>query len=57
MMALTVTNALILIWLNGQKKLRRSEMLAPYVTEEEPNGGSRAWAALGDRHPDFVYVI
>ncbi|KAH9474603.1 putative transporter C11D3.18C [Psilocybe cubensis] len=56
-MALTLLNALILIRSNKQKKLRRAEILAPYVTEKEPDGGLRAWVELGDEHPDFRYVL
>ncbi|KAH9474630.1 putative transporter [Psilocybe cubensis] len=54
MITLTIVNALHLIWLNRQKRLRRTDMLAPYATKEEPDGGIRAWVELGDRHPDFL---
>lgn len=57
MMALTMINALLLIRLNRQKKAKRAEILAPYASQDEPDGGLRAWNALGDRHPDFRYVI
>ncbi|PPQ82706.1 hypothetical protein CVT25_009403 [Psilocybe cyanescens] len=57
MIVLTIVNALMLTRLNRQKKTRRAQILAPYATEEEPEGGLRAWVALGDRHPDFKYVI
>uniref|UniRef100_A0A8H7XRX8 Major facilitator superfamily (MFS) profile domain-containing protein n=1 Tax=Psilocybe cubensis TaxID=181762 RepID=A0A8H7XRX8_PSICU len=57
MMVLTMINALLLIRLNRQKKERRSDILAPYASQCEPDGGLRAWNALGDRHPDFKYVI
>jgi hypothetical protein len=40
-----------------RKQRNRTEILAPYVTEKEPDGGIRAWVELGDRHPDFKYVI
>ncbi|KDR77102.1 hypothetical protein GALMADRAFT_428725 [Galerina marginata CBS 339.88] len=57
MIALTIVNALMLIYLNKRKKKTRTEALAPYVTEKEPEGGLNAWVELGDRHPDFRYVL
>lgn len=57
MIVLTIMNALMLTQLNKRKKTKRAEILAPYATEEEPEGGLHAWVELGDRHPDFQYVI
>ncbi|KDR72761.1 hypothetical protein GALMADRAFT_126423 [Galerina marginata CBS 339.88] len=50
-------NALLLSWKNKQKEHSRAEILGPFSTEKEPDGGVRAWVELGDRHPDFRYVI
>ncbi|PPR06290.1 hypothetical protein CVT24_001096 [Panaeolus cyanescens] len=55
---LSVINALYLADQNSKKKQRRQELLAPYIESEK--GGvdeGRAWDELGDRHPDFVYVL
>ncbi|KDR78098.1 hypothetical protein GALMADRAFT_119009 [Galerina marginata CBS 339.88] len=57
MIALTIVNALMLTYLNKKKQRTRQEILAPYVTEKEPDGGVAAWVDLGDRHPDFRYAI
>ena len=43
--------------MNKIKKEKRAEILAPYITAEHPDGGSRAWAELGDKHPDFKYQL
>ncbi|KAK7056857.1 hypothetical protein VNI00_002574 [Paramarasmius palmivorus] len=53
---LAIINALYLSRQNRLKKERRAEILAPYATAEEPDGGERAWMDLGDRHPDFKYT-
>jgi len=52
---LPALNVAVLRYMNQQKRQRRAEILAPYVTEKEPDGGLRAWMELGDKHPDFVY--
>ncbi|KAK7056659.1 hypothetical protein VNI00_002376 [Paramarasmius palmivorus] len=49
-------NALYLSRQNKMKKERRTEILAPYATAKEPDGGEKAWLSLGDRHPDFRYT-
>ena len=57
MISLAIINALMLSYVNRRKKEKRSEILAPFITEKEPDGGVAAWVELGDRHPDFRYVI
>ncbi|PPQ96631.1 hypothetical protein CVT26_010671 [Gymnopilus dilepis] len=57
MILFSVTNAAILHYKNKNKSKSRSEVLAPYITDKEPDGGVQAWVDLGDRHPDFRYVI
>lgn len=42
---------------NRTKEAKRSEILAPYVTPDHPDGGAQAWAELGDKHPDFKYQL
>ncbi|KAH9476723.1 putative transporter [Psilocybe cubensis] len=54
---LAIVNASILSWKNKNKERTRQEVLAPYATESEPDGGVRAWVDLGDRHPDFRYTL
>jgi len=54
---LAILNALVLRYMTKRKQRNRTEILAPYATEKEPDGGVRAWVELGDRHPDFKYVI
>jgi MFS family permease len=54
--SLTIINALMLSYANKRKKEKRTDILAPFSTEE-PGGGVHAWVELGDRHPDFRYVI
>jgi MFS family permease len=54
---LAIINALILARKNKIKKEKRLELLAPYSTEGEPDGGLRAWMELGDKHPDFKYTL
>ncbi|KIM42076.1 hypothetical protein M413DRAFT_410689 [Hebeloma cylindrosporum] len=54
---LAILNAFVLSYMTKRKQRKRSEILAPYVTEKEPDGGVRAWVELGDRHPDFKFVI
>ncbi|KAL5488440.1 hypothetical protein ACEPAI_6558 [Sanghuangporus weigelae] len=58
----SMLNILYLTHATRQKQLRRAELLAPYVQAEDPpnaplDGGDRAWAELGDRHPDFRYAL
>ncbi|EEB98373.1 hypothetical protein MPER_02129, partial [Moniliophthora perniciosa FA553] len=53
---LAVVNAVYLSRQNKLKKERREQLLAPYITAEEPDGGQKAWMELGDRHPDFMYT-
>ena len=54
--SLAIINALMLSYANKRKKEKRAEILAPF-SREEPDGGLHAWVELGDRHPDFRYVI
>lgn len=49
--------ALYLKWATIQKERRRDEILKPYATEKEPDGGDAAWQELGDKHPDFRYAL
>lgn len=49
--------SIYLKWATTQKEKKRDEILKPYVTETEPDGGQAAWEALGDRHPDFRYTL
>lgn len=56
MMLLTVINAGMLHYANKRKERNREEILAPYAADEK-DGGTRAWVELGDRHPDFRYVL
>jgi hypothetical protein len=55
--ALAVLNAIVLRYLTKRKERMREKILEPYVTDKNPEGGLRAWVELGDRHPDFHYVI
>ena len=48
---------LYLKWATTQKEAKRDEILEPFATEKEPDGGQAAWEELGDRHPDFRYAI
>ena len=50
-------NSFILSRMNMAKQRYRSEILAPYIDQKNPDGGVRAWTDLGDRHPDFVYML
>jgi len=50
-------NMLYLHLANQRKERMRSEILEPYATEKELDGGSKAWLELGDRHPDFKYTL
>ncbi|KAJ3522504.1 hypothetical protein NMY22_g11860 [Coprinellus aureogranulatus] len=57
MSVFTGLNMLYLSWQNKRKVLLRHEILKPYATEKEPDGGLRAWVELGDKHPDFKYTL
>ncbi len=48
-------NALLLTWMNKRKIQQREALLAPY--QNLPDGDTKAWIELGDRHPDFRYTI
>jgi hypothetical protein len=50
-------NALYLSAATKRKQEKRDELLLPYKDSSKPDGGDRAWADLGDRHPDFAYVL
>ncbi|KAF8895879.1 MFS general substrate transporter [Gymnopilus junonius] len=56
MMLLTIINSGMLHYANKRKEAKREEILAPYA-DGEKDGGTRAWVELGDRHPDFRYVL
>jgi len=49
--------AILLTQMNASKQRRRHEILAPYIDDKNPDGGTRAWMELGDKHPDFKYTI
>ena len=57
----SMLNVLCLYYATRQKQTRRTELLAPYVKNEDPDapldGGDKAWTELGDKHPDFRYAI
>lgn len=57
MISVAIINAVVLSYANKRKKDKRTEILAPFSTEKEPDGGVAAWIELGDRHPDFRYVL
>ena len=48
---------LYLKWATKQKEANRDEILEPFATEKEPDGGQAAWEELGDRHSDLRYAI
>jgi len=52
-----LVNAVLLHRMNLFKERRRAELLAPFATEQAPDGGLKAWIELGDRHPDFKYSL
>ncbi|KAF9477431.1 MFS general substrate transporter [Pholiota conissans] len=54
---LAILNAATLYYMTKRKERLREKILAPYATDKDPEGELRAWAELGDRHPDFHYVI
>ncbi|KAJ2915564.1 hypothetical protein MD484_g4840, partial [Candolleomyces efflorescens] len=57
MIIFTLLNMLYLHTQNQRKTRHRHEILKPYATDEEPEGGVRAWVELGDKHPDFKYTL
>ncbi|KAH6916427.1 major facilitator superfamily domain-containing protein [Coprinopsis sp. MPI-PUGE-AT-0042] len=52
-----IANYCLLRWMQNKKELNRDKLLSPYVTDQDPNGGERAWIELGDKHPDFKYTL
>lgn len=54
---ISLFNIAYLAHANRTKAQRREQLLAPYSDEKDADGGERAWVELGDRHPDFVYVL
>lgn len=51
-----------MIYLKRQNKLkvaRRDELLKPYKKDDEKStyDEAKAWIELGDRHPDFKYIL
>ncbi|KAF9477434.1 MFS general substrate transporter [Pholiota conissans] len=57
MMAVGLVNAAWLHYQNKQKERNRAQILAPYASSVEPDGGVKAWVELGDSHPDFKYIL
>ena len=56
----TLINMTYLSWRNKVKKRPevRAKLLEKYVIDKEGgDGGLSAWTELGDRHPDFTYII
>lgn len=56
-LALAIVNALILSRANKIKKQKRDQLLAPYSSSGQADGGLQAWMDLGDKHPDFKYAL
>ncbi|KAF9038138.1 MFS general substrate transporter [Panaeolus papilionaceus] len=54
---LAAINAAYLAKQNRKKKVTRENLLAPYADEKDGYDEARAWNELGDRHPDFQYVL
>ena len=52
-----IVNYALLKHMQNKKEKNRDEVLAPYVTDQDPTGGERAWIELGDKHPDFKYTL
>lgn len=50
-------NILLLVWMQARKEKNREAILRPYVSDEQPDGGDKAWIELGDKHPDFKYTL
>jgi hypothetical protein len=56
----SLINIAYLSWRNKIKKRpgERAKLLEKYVvTDDDDDGGLKAWMELGDRHPDFVYTL
>ena len=55
---IALVNIAYLSWRNKVKRRPevREKLLEKYSTCER-DGGLKAWMELGDRHPDFVYMI
>lgn len=51
----SLLNVLILDHMNKKKAHKRDEILAPYGDDAQSN--DKAWAELGDKHPDFKYSL
>ena len=54
---LAVINAVYLNYQNKNKKANRAQILGRYDTSKHADGGVWAWVDLGDRHPDFHYML
>jgi len=54
---LAISNYVVLSYKNKKKAENRDKILAPFITEKDPDGGVAAWVELGDRHPDFRYAL
>lgn len=54
---LAIANYVVLKYKNNKKAENRDKVLAPFITEKDPDGGVAAWVELGDRHPDFRYAL
>ncbi|KZP07792.1 MFS general substrate transporter [Athelia psychrophila] len=52
-----LVNAVVLSHMNKQKTRKREEILAQYSDDTEFDANDKAWADLGDRHPDFRYAL
>ncbi len=57
LIVLSALNVVILHYKNQRKRRLRDQILAPYVSEKESDGGLRAYVELGDKHPDFTYTF
>ncbi|KAF8153845.1 hypothetical protein B0H34DRAFT_783979 [Crassisporium funariophilum] len=55
--ALVIVSYFLLSWMNKRKQRQRAALIAPYANEKEADGGVNAWIELGDRHPDFRYIL
>ncbi|PPQ66134.1 hypothetical protein CVT24_000221 [Panaeolus cyanescens] len=54
---LSVVNVAYLAHKNKLKTQRKEELLAPFVSQTGECDDEKAWNELGDRHPDFVYIL
>lgn len=57
MILLALINAAYLHYQNEKKKKTRAKLLVNYDTSTHSDGGVKAWVDLGDRHPDFKYML